>query len=258
MVAREAVRGANYRALARMLRVCPERREALGRYLLGRGEYPYRCPVRTPQGRMAPTLYSVHDMWTLSEVFCREDYAAGPELRTAVDLGSNIGISALYFLTRCAGVRCWLYEPVPRNVERLRGNLAGLEGRYELREAAVAPAAGTATFGVEPTGRYGGIGVATASTIEVECVGVNEALGEALDEVPFVDVLKIDTEGTELELLAAIRPELLARVRTVYLEAPPRPAPDAAGFEASFRNETWALRRRARASWPRGGRRIVR
>src|SRR5829696_753236 len=135
MVAREALSGANYRAAWRMLRICAEPRRALGRYLLGRGRYPWRCPVRTPGGTVAPTLYSVHDMWTLNEVFCREDYRAGPELGAVVDLGSNIGISALYFLTRARSARCWLYEPVPRNAERLRLNLAGLEGRYELREA---------------------------------------------------------------------------------------------------------------------------
>ena len=53
---------------------------------LGRGDYPYRCPVRTPAGIVAPTLHSSHDMFTVNEVFCREDYAAGPALRTVVDM----------------------------------------------------------------------------------------------------------------------------------------------------------------------------
>ncbi len=28
-----------------------------------------------------------HDMFTVNEVFCREDYACGPETRTVVDVG---------------------------------------------------------------------------------------------------------------------------------------------------------------------------
>ena len=112
------------------------------RYFLGRGDYPYRCPVRTPAGIVAPTLYSSHDMFTVNEIFCREDYASGSGVRTVVDVGSNIGLSALYFLTRDPGCHCLLYEPVPRNVERLRLNLAGYEERYTLHEAAVAAAAG--------------------------------------------------------------------------------------------------------------------
>ncbi len=161
LVVREAFRRRNYLALWRMARVFPDTRDAAGRYLLGRGSYPARCRVRTPAGEVAPMLHSSHDMFTVNEVFCREDYAAGPGLRTVVDIGSNIGISALYFLTRDTACRCFLYEPVPRNVERLRKNLAGFEDRFELTEAAVAATAGKAGFGVENTGRYGGIGVAT-------------------------------------------------------------------------------------------------
>jgi FkbM family methyltransferase len=245
MVVREALRPRNYLALARMARVYPEPGEAVRRYFLGRGTYPYRCPVRTPAGVVAPTLHSSHDMFTVNEVFCREDYACGPELRTVVDVGSNIGISALYFLTRTSASRVWLYEPVPRNVERLRANLAGLEERWTLRVAAVAAVPGRVSFGVEESGRYGGIGVATERTIEVAAVAIDEVLEEALAGSDRIDVLKIDTEGTELELLAAVRPELLERVRVVYLETERRSPPPLPSFSASFRNDTLMLRNRA-------------
>jgi FkbM family methyltransferase len=245
MVAREVMRPRNYRALARMARVFPEPAEAARRYFLGTGAYPYSCPVRTPLGVVAPTLQSSHDMFTVNEVFCREDYACGPEIRTVVDVGSNIGISALYFLTRSPASRAWLYEPVPRNVERLRANLAGLEARWTLREAAVAAAPGRVSFGVEDSGRYGGIGVATGREIEVAAVAIDHVLEEALAGSDRIDVLKIDTEGTELDLLAAMRPELLERVRVVYLETERRSPPPIPSFTSSFRNDTLVLRNRA-------------
>jgi FkbM family methyltransferase len=244
MVAREVLRGRNYRALWRTARVYGKPGQAMRRYFLGGGAYPYRCPVRTPAGTVAPMLHSSHDMFTVNEVFCREDYAAGPELRTVVDIGSNIGISALYFLTRDPECRCFLYEPVPRNVQRLRENLAGFEGRFELTESAVAVTAGTAGFGVEDSGRYGGIGVATGQTIEVTCLGINDVLERALESAPRIDVLKIDTEGTELEILAGVSPDLLIRVRTVYLETESRPPAVPEAFEAGFRNDTLVLRNR--------------
>ena len=58
-------------------------------------------------------------------------------------------------------------------------------------------------------------------------------------------MLKIDTEGTELELLAAVRPELLRRVRAVYLETAQRPGPELDAFSTSFRNDTLVLTNRA-------------
>jgi FkbM family methyltransferase len=245
MVAKEVLRGRNYVALWRMWRLYPGLRENLGRYFLGRGGYPYDCQVRTPAGLVAPTLYSTHDMWTMNEVFCRQDYAADPQARTIVDIGSNIGISALFFLTRSPSCRCWLFEPVPRNVERLRRNLRGYEDRFELRQVAVAAANGRVEFGVEDSGRYGGIGVETGRSMEVACVGINDVLEEVLDSASAVDILKIDTEGTELDIIRAVRPELLRRVRTAYLEVERRPASAPEPFASAFRNQTWVLRNRA-------------
>ena len=215
------------------------------RYFFGWGSYPWRCRVRTPQGEVAPTLYSHHDMWTVNEVFCREDYAAGPALGAVVDIGSNIGISALYFLTRGPGARCYLYEPVPDNVERLHANLEAFGDRYELTEAAVAERSGKVSFGVESTGRYGGIGQELEGRIEVDCLEVNQVLQGVLEREPAIDVLKLDTEGLELATVRAIRPDLLRRIRVIYFEWPEEPVVHPQLFEHSFANTTCALRNRA-------------
>jgi FkbM family methyltransferase len=245
MVAKEVLEPRNYLAALRMVRRLERPADGLRRYFLGKGSYPYVCGVRTPSGMVAPTLYSHHDMWTVNEVFCREDYATDNAADVVVDVGSNIGISALFFLTRSPATRCWLYEPVPANVERLRANLAGYEDRYVLRDVAVAATAGRAEFGVEESGRYGGIGVRTGRSIEVECAGINDVLDDVLGSTGRVDVLKIDTEGTELEILRAIRPELLRRVRTVFLEVEERPISGVDQFDSRYHNQTWVLRNQA-------------
>ncbi len=201
-----------------MVRVYPRFAENLWRFLRAGGSYPYRCAVRTPLGVVAPTLHSSHDISTVNEVFCRLDYPAEPQLGVAVDIGANIGISALYFLTRNRTSRCYLFEPDPRNAARLRANLAAYEGRYALEECAVAPEAGTVDFGVEPTGRYGGIGVAAESTIRVSAREINDVLEGVLAHEPVIDVLKVDVEGLEAQLVGAIRPDLLARIERIYFE----------------------------------------
>lgn len=240
LIKRNALRRENYAALWRMRRVCLEPHEVAWRYLSGRGTYPYRCGVRTPLGVVSPVVYSHDDLITVSEVFCRLDYQARPDIRVVVDLGSNIGISALYFLTLNPEVYCHLYEPVPQNVERLRENLAGYEDRYELHEQAVWDRDGVVEFGVEPTGRYGGIALRRSRTIDVKAVDVNRVL----EPIPAVDVLKVDTEGAELATVRAIRDDLLDRIGVIYLETMERPTLHPSRFDAHFSCDTMRLENR--------------
>jgi FkbM family methyltransferase len=227
-VIRAPLRRSNYRALVGMLRRYPEPVHNARRYLTGWGEYPYRCRIRTPTGTIAPTLYSWHDMLTVNEVFCREDYRAPGRRQVTVDIGSNIGLSALYFLTENPASQSYLFEPDPRNVSRLLRNLAGYEDRYTLCQAAVAVHDGEAQFGIEQSGRYGlltgqlGVGNPISPPLELITVrtrAINDVLEEVLDREPEIDVLKVDTEGSEIELVASIREDLLDRIRNIFYES---------------------------------------
>ena len=243
LIAQAILEPAQYAAMARMARRYPAFPDVVKRYLLGGGDYPYACQVRTPTGLVAPVTYSHHDIFTVQEVFGREDYRAGADLRVAVDIGSNIGISALYFLTRNPAARCYLYEPVPRNVERLRANVAGYDDRYELQQVAVAAAGGTVAFTVEPFGRYGGIGVAGDQHIDVTCRAITDVLDEVLEREGRIDLLKIDTEGAELDTLRAVRPDQLNRITTIYFETSTPYNPDPEQFAMRFAADTCRLER---------------
>jgi FkbM family methyltransferase len=247
-IARESVRPSNWVALARMPRRYRHPLEGARRYFTPGGDYPYRCEVRTPLGVVAPTLHSQHDMITVNEVFCREDYRVGDEAEVIVDVGSNIGISALYFLTRSERARAWLYEPVPRNVKRLRENLSGFEGRWRLEQAAVADRDGEETFSIEPTGRYGGLGAGQDESIDVRVRHIDAVLREVLGAERHIDVLKLDTEGVEARTLAAASPELLARVGVIFAEDIAGQIEAPSGFEASRRASVVRLAQRAAAA----------
>ena len=233
-----------------MLLRYPDRLDAARRYLGGSGDYPYRCRIRTPLGVVATTLYSRDDMLTVNEVFCRQDYRAGADLRVAVDLGANIGISALYFLTRNVHSQIYSWEPDPKNIARLRQNLRGFDDRYELAEAAVALRTGTATFGVEPVGRYGTLeldmptGHPATDLIEVETTAIDEVLQQVIDRHRQIDILKIDVEGSEERLVASISDEHLDRIKTIVYETN-RSAPfHGDRFSHHFSSKTNRLERR--------------
>jgi len=98
---------------------------------------------------------------------------------------------------------------------------------------------------VEPTGRYGGIGLARDRSIEVDCLEINQVLEDVLAREGEIDLLKLDTEGMELPTVRAIRPELLRRIRVVYFEVEEEPTDlGAEGFERAYANSTCALRNR--------------
>ena len=102
--------------------------------------------------------------------------------------------------------------------------MGGFERRYTLTEKAVSHKAGIVEFGIEPTGRYGGIGAKTGQTVAVECLEINAVLREVLEREEFIDILKVDTEGVELPTVEAIHPEFLARINRIYVEATPSQA----------------------------------
>jgi FkbM family methyltransferase len=240
-VLRNALEPRNYRAVAAMPRRFPQPTDALRRYLLAHGRYPHDQVVQTPIGDVQARLYSPHDFITLVEMFCREDYAASEADGVIVDIGSNIGLSALYFLTRGPQVRCHLFEPVPRNVERLRHNLTPYHGRYTLQQVAVADRAGELSFGVEDTGRYGGLDRELPQRITVTCRHINDVLEDVLTDAGRIDILKLDTEGSEPATLEAIRPDLLARVGRVYLELENRAPRLPAGWRRHVACQTMRL-----------------
>lgn len=212
----------HYIAFANMFRVYKNVPDAFRRYLLGGGGYPVSVSVNTPVGTRDIRLYSHHDILTVNEIFCRNDYPAALNLRVVVDLGSNIGISALFFMTRNNQARCYLFEPDPKNIVRLHQQMQDFNGRYELSECAVADYDGQVTFGVEDTGRYGGIAVKTGQSITVNCRHINAVLGEIIAKEGVIDVVKIDTEGVEIATVKAMDVELLKNIRRIFIEAHPK------------------------------------
>lgn len=200
--------------------------EFLGRYLFRGGEYPTTLEVRTPRAPRLPiTIYSSEDVQTINEIFCRADYHVDGSEAVIVDFGSNIGISALYWLNFAPDAFLYLYEPLPMNIERLKKQLRGSEARYELHEVAVGLSQGEVEFGYEPSGRYGGIGRANMPKISVPCVDSNAELARIVERHGRIDVLKIDIETMEKAVTERIPPELARHIGRLFVEYPFRENP---------------------------------
>jgi FkbM family methyltransferase len=206
-------------AAANMFRVYEQPFDAAKRYLLASGSYPHTFHLRTPGGRVSATAWSGHDVLTINEIFCRMDYGLDPRARIVVDFGSNIGLSALYFLTHALSSFVYCFEPLALNCERLNQTLANYPDRYCLSATAIATSAGKASFGCEPTGRYGGVGRAYPEKIEVNCLCAREVIAGLLGTHGKIDILKIDIEGLEEEVLLSLTTNQLEQIENIFVEA---------------------------------------
>lgn len=236
------------RALVALPRVASPRGRVLAGYLLRRGGTPAPVTVTTPTGPQEVHLRHPHDYATIAEVYAEEVYPVTADDLVVVDVGANVGLVSVYALTRHPGVRVHAVEPVPENQAVLEHNLAPFGERAVLHRVAVGLQSGPVSFGVEPTGRYGGIGVGTATQVQVQAVAIATLLTDVLEREGRIDVLKIDVEGLERDLLAAVPPGIAARVGRVALEWSTPDLEDlepwrSAGFVVSGGPKTWVLER---------------
>ena len=146
----------------------------------------------------------------------------------AVDAGAHVGAWTLLLrsLVGDAG-RVVAYEPLPRSAERARQATAG---RAEIVEAALGAAPGRRPLYAYRGPRYAGADSMLCSLVAGDGYSpVAEVQVTTLDaaDLPRVDVLKIDTEGAELEVLRGARatlgrspePRLLVELHPVELAA---------------------------------------
>ena len=82
-------------------------------YILQKGNYPRRVHLKTPTGVNSIDILNSLDTFTINEIFCWEIYYADNQPKVIVDLGSNIGVSELYFLSRNNASVVYGFEPVP-------------------------------------------------------------------------------------------------------------------------------------------------
>jgi FkbM family methyltransferase len=217
-VVRAALSKRQHRAALRALTVCSDPFGLLRSYALGSGSYPCEVALRTPAGIISLRVYGWHDLRTIHEIFLAEDYAIGRNAGVIVDYGSNIGVSAAYFLTRNPSNYCYLFEPVATNIQRLNHNMKPFQGRYTVKACALGIENCRIAFGVEDTGRYGGIGQQTGTYITVDCVDSNEVLERVIEAHGKIDVLKIDVETMEKAIVERLSHGIASRIDLLLVE----------------------------------------
>lgn len=203
----------------------------LRNYIFDCGSFPYECELNTAQGRISITLQNPHDLRVVHEIFCGRVYdypQAGGQ--PVIDVGANIGISTLFFLSELGADHVTAFEPDPKNVLRFKENCRPLNKKITFNELAVAPTGfdgeRTMSFGVEIYGHYGGLNRQIGelcdagehqitAKIDVNTISFTQLIRQ---QKAGTALIKLDTEGSELELLASLSRADIQHIQRVCID----------------------------------------
>jgi FkbM family methyltransferase len=167
--------------------------------------------------RLSHRVWDRSELDVITEVFVARQYepAADPGARVVVDLGSNVGISVLYFHLRCPHAVIVGVEPEPETFRRLKTNTRHLP-RVHLINAAVAAEAGVAQLyssglsweaSLHPRDEL-------STRTAVPAVTADDAMASL--GLARADVIKADIEGADVEVLSTA--EIVRSARTIVFE----------------------------------------
>ena len=138
---------------------------------------------------------------------------------SVLDIGANIGASALWFATRAPHARVVAVEPAPAALQLLRENIASnhLESRIDVVPVAVGGEPGWAAL--ELHGASVGTRVIPVAAERIGSVAL-VSLGELIanTNLEHIGVLKLDCEGAEFDILLGAPNGVLDRVTRVIGE----------------------------------------
>jgi FkbM family methyltransferase len=169
------------------------------------------------------------DLRCLEKVFIADEYrspfAISPNL--IIDAGANVGMATLYFAYRYPDAHVVAIEPEAQNFEILKRNCEGL-ANVTLMKAALWPEVcklGIANRGTEKWTFY-----VTAQCEEVGGTVPGVTIEQILQglRADRIDLLKLDVEGSELELFSNGAANWLDRVGVIVIELHDRYLPGCA------------------------------
>jgi len=158
-------------------------------------------PGPGPQFEMRPRSASNNDYGVAYEIFVHNIlfppvWIPPERVQLIVDVGANVGMSCLWWLSNYWRARVIAFEPHPDHVSQARANIAlnGWQDRVELHQAGAGASAGRAML--SDAGTSSSLVGPIKRGIEVEIVDFFEMIGGQ-----HIDILKMDIEGAEVELL---------------------------------------------------------
>jgi FkbM family methyltransferase len=146
------------------------------------------------------------DLLVFREIFVTRQYDTKIEVdpKIILDLGGNVGFSAMYFAARYPHATVHTVEPDPKNFRRLCNNVRAFDN-IRPHQLAVAGKDGFMTLFTHPSRGMSSSVMPRAGFQELQVRAVT--LDTFLDEqkIEHVDLLKFDVEGAEFDMFRSLK-----------------------------------------------------
>ncbi|MES2278837.1 MAG: FkbM family methyltransferase [Bacteroidota bacterium] len=144
---------------------------------------------------------------------------AGITLETIFDVGANIGQTATSFNKHFPAAKIFCFEPVAATFNEMVNNT--LSSQITCIKKALGGAKGESK--IYKSDSYNGIssinGKGNSSFSQVETIIVDTGINVCKEyNITDIDMLKIDTEGYEMEVLKGFEPMLKKHIKLIYIE----------------------------------------
>ena len=160
------------------------------------------------------------------EIFLEECYTPEKFYKIAptdivLDIGANIGVFALFLQSRARGIRVHCFEPASRTRALLEENVTSnqLSSYVTIHPSAVSDHAGKVGLKQSPISGHRSLFGSQFVEDEVEyvgCITLDQAI--AYSGADSIDLLKIDTEGAEIEIIEGLDPKSWVKIKRVVVE----------------------------------------
>jgi FkbM family methyltransferase len=188
------------------------------------GRHAWRASPLQSGTPLAVRLGRTADLRVFEQIFIWEEYSCLRDLTDiglVLDLGANVGFSAVYFLNAFPQARVVAVEPDEKNAAICRENVAP----YASRATVLHGAAWSECTRVRLSDQHSGEGKEWARQVEQpedDRAGEIQAwdVGTLIDRTGAekIDLLKVDIEGGEIVVFSHSAREWLPRVRNICVE----------------------------------------
>jgi len=160
------------------------------------------------------------DILTIKEIFLERQYEIhGKSIRTIIDIGGNIGTFSIAASRQYPKAKIVTYEPASSTYKLLVDNV-GLNKIFNIKvkKEAVGKKQGESKFYVHPASGLSSLypGRKEMKSERVPVTTLKEII--KANKIDRIDILKMDCEGSEYDIILNCQPQVLSKIRSMFVE----------------------------------------